>query len=757
VGGPFTPASAAFTLENVGTGSIDFAVAAGAEWLQIAPASGTLAPGGAPVQVTASLSAAAGLLSAGTHVSAITFANLTNGAGDTSRAVTLVAAPKAATNDDFANATVLPVTSGSTAGSNVHAGKEAGEPNHAGKAGGASVWWRWQAPTTGILTVDTIGSTFDTLLAAYTGASPPSLVEIASNDDGDEGLAPQSRISLETVAGQHYHLAVDGAAAATGSIRLTWSFLATSVSPSDISISPSTDFETNGPVGGPFGPATSRVYTVENVSTVAQTVTLSGLPAWLDASTTGFELDAGSSQAVTLSLNAVADGLPAGTQLASIAFNDSVRLVRLVVSGDPPPNDAFAAAVPLSGEKITVSGTNVGATKETGEPDHASDVGGRSVWYGWTAPVSRPVEIDTDGSDFDTTLAVYTGAAVDALSEVASNDDRAGDTLASRVRFAAEAGTTYLIAVDGFRGDAGAFTLNVDATIVRVPEDFATIQAAIDAAAEGDTVLVGPGTYLESIDFKGKGVTVVGEAGPAHTVLVPISVNAVSMNSAEGASSVIEGLTIRGRVDLLGTSPTIRGNVFERNGAVNSAGIRGNIASPTVVGNRFRESHDRASPCAIPFFSHEHGVMGFANASSPYIASNVFEGNGCQAIFLGVPVGGAPKVINNTFVDNQYAIVVDRRGDPAAIVVRNNVVVGNGTGLHLQFGSAASNPTWENNLVFGNDIDYSEADLTGINGNLSAAPRIRGSGERGLPLESWLTRDRRRVRGGHADSRSRRP
>jgi hypothetical protein len=128
------------------------------------------------------------------------------------------------------------------------------------------------------------------------------------------------------------------------------------------------------------------------------------------------------------------------------------------LAGVPPPpppsgpaNDAFAAARSLSGPSGALSGTTVGATKEPGEPNHAGTAGGASVWYAWTAPASGTVTFDTAGSNFDTVLAAYTGTSVSGLTPLASNDDASGATHTSLVSFSASAGTTYQIAIDGYR------------------------------------------------------------------------------------------------------------------------------------------------------------------------------------------------------------------------------------------------------------------------------------------------------------------
>src|SRR6267378_7953283 len=117
----------------------------------------------------------------------------------------------------------------------------------------------------------------------------------------------------------------------------------------------------------------------------------------------------------------------------------SVLAPALLLVSEPgraqPSNDAFANGQSLSGSTGSVTGSNVGATKETGEPNHAGDPGGHSVWYRWTASASTPVTIDTIGSNFDTLLAVYTGSSVGSLTTIASNDDIDGPSQPSRVSF----------------------------------------------------------------------------------------------------------------------------------------------------------------------------------------------------------------------------------------------------------------------------------------------------------------------------------
>lgn len=133
--------------------------------------------------------------------------------------------------------------------------------------------------------------------------------------------------------------------------------------------------------------------------------------------------------------------------------------VDLLAAQGAPLNDVFAQATVLDGNSGTATGWNLNATQEAGEPVHAGTTGGKSVWWLWTAGASGTASFDTHGSGFDTLLAVYTGSSVTALVAVAANDNDGPAGNASGLSFAATAGMTYRIAVDGKSGASGAVKL----------------------------------------------------------------------------------------------------------------------------------------------------------------------------------------------------------------------------------------------------------------------------------------------------------
>ena len=288
-------------------------------------------------------------LAAGAHTFDVRATDAAGNVDATPASSTWTIQPAATTNDAFANARAASGSTGTATGTTTGYTKETGEPSHAGNAGGHSAWWVWTAPAAGSVTIDTVGSSFDTLLGVYTGTSVSALTTIASNDDAS---GTQSSVTFTATAGVAYRIAVDGYNGDAGAVTLNW-----------------------------------------------------------------------------------AQGASAGS----------------------PTNDMFASAAVLGSPGTT---TNVGATKETGEPSHAGNTGGHSLWWTWTAPVTGQATVSLAGSSFDTLLAIYRGTAVSALTAVASNDDANGG-VQSQVSFAATAGVTYRVAVDGYAGATGTVKLAV--------------------------------------------------------------------------------------------------------------------------------------------------------------------------------------------------------------------------------------------------------------------------------------------------------
>ena len=174
-------------------------------------------------------------------------------------------------NDAFVNRALLSGATGSASDTSLLATKQAGEPNHAGNVGGASVWWKWTAPSAGQVSLNTHGSSFDTLLAVYTGAGVNALTSIAANDnDGTAGNT--SGLLFEAQAGKEYEIAVDGFNAASGNALLNWSLNTTANSKLTLSLS--------GPASAASGNIVAYTLTVTNAGpqTATNIVTKLTLP-----------------------------------------------------------------------------------------------------------------------------------------------------------------------------------------------------------------------------------------------------------------------------------------------------------------------------------------------------------------------------------------------------------------------------------------------------------------------------------------------
>jgi len=215
---------------------------------------------------------------------------------------------------------------------------------------------------------------------------------------------------------------------------------------------------------------------------------------------------------------------------------------------------------------------------------------------------------------------------------------------------------------------------------IRVPGDYSTIQAAIDAASDGDTVEIADGTYTgdgnRNLDFKGKAITVTSENG-AEKSIIDCAGDGIgfTFNKGVGETSVLSGLTITGCSGggircASSSNPTITKCIITNNSAERGAGINCQESSPTITyctissnttslggGAGIRcasSSSPTISGCTIrdnTSVDHAGGID--CHSSNPTITNCVITGNTAAQEGGGVYLESSSPIITNcTIADN---------------------------------------------------------------------------------------------------------
>lgn len=398
----------------------------------------------------------------------------------------------ASLSDAFAGRVVLDGATASFDGVNNAATAEIGEPNHGGTRR-RTLWGAWKAPGTGNVTIDTFGSTYNTVLAVYAGQRLDGLRMVAQNDDlTDSSL---SRVTFPTLAGETYSIAVDGEVAnssSVGTAKVNVSFVAINQAGAVVGTDHFQDRQALAPGLSALGACNTRFFGIDTfeparignrdqtawwrwIAPTSGTVTLDTLQSNFDTILTvyvGTRLDDLTEVAQSADTGNIRQSLVSfqaragqeyqihvdGEDANSTGWGNVLLRLNLQPNGLPggvPASDNFETRGELAGSNAEGVSMNRLFSAQAFEPNHGSSRRA-TAWWSWTAPETGLVLMRTEGSEFDTTLTVYTGDTLSKLQRVAFNDDVTGAKW-SEVRFEARRGDRFAIVVDGANANSTGF------------------------------------------------------------------------------------------------------------------------------------------------------------------------------------------------------------------------------------------------------------------------------------------------------------
>ncbi len=296
-----------------------------------------------------------------------------------------------------------------------------------------------------------------------------------------------------------------------------------------------------------------------------------------------------------------------------------------------------------------------------------------------TPPTTYYLDADGDGyGDPNSTISSITPQE----GYVVDNTD-CNDTDAASYPGAAE------LCGDGVDQDCDGL---IDEICHQVPWDYPTIQAAINASVNGDTVIVYDGTYVENIDYSGKAITIQSASGAAKTIIDGGAAGmVVKFDSGEGNDSVLDGFTITNGASDYGSgiyckdssSPTITNCVITGNAAnITGGGIYCLSSSSPVITN-----------CTIS-----------DNTAGWY-------GGGIGCVFSSLKLTNS-IIVNNTA--SQYGGAIHSTSSTPSIT--NCTISGNtsdfGGGI-----ACSTGPVVLNSIMWGNFANYSDSEVYLLSGN----------------------------------------
>jgi hypothetical protein len=230
---------------------------------------------------------------------------------------------------------------------------------------------------------------------------------------------------------------------------------------------------------------------------------------------------------------------------------------------------------------------------------------------------------------------------------------------------------------------------------IRVPADYPTIQAAIDAASfvTNDTILVSSGTYYESVNFNGKAILLASLNGPATTTINPPTGSpAVSFVNGETSNSIVSGFTlVGGGVSVSYSSPTIISN--EILNAI--TGVDSFMGSPQIIDNVILGSLGNGINNHLCSSGAGSGVY-LAGTGTALIQGNTFAGNAAAGIAMWS--AGTPTAVDN-LIRTSLGDGITMNNVCDANIIQNIICDNTGAGIYAESPYQSRGPWIINNSI----------------------------------------------------------
>jgi predicted outer membrane repeat protein len=249
-------------------------------------------------------------------------------------------------------------------------------------------------------------------------------------------------------------------------------------------------------------------------------------------------------------------------------------------------------------------------------------------------------------------------------------------------------------------------TCVLHAEVIEVPGDYLTIREGVNAAVEGDTVLVAPGTYSgaqnRAISFFGENICLISEQGAGSTIIdCEQADRAFLFGSGETEASIVDGFTIvngggrpfnGGAIYIYEASPTIRNCVFLQNTADDAGAVLCLYSSSTISNCTFLDNTAEL---------YSGGALA-CSYSSPTVTGCTFSGNAASGGSAIRMYDSSGSINDCTIVGNstaEYGVIRFDVGSTTAIT--NTIFAFNTHGVPIM-SLGGSVPTITHCVVFGN-------------------------------------------------------